>query len=236
MHRYVVAAVMIMAGLLVHGTTALAQDAAQPVYIITYVEIAPDSAAEARKLILGYVADAKQAPGAVQIEALQRISDPSHFGLIEQWQSQSAKQSFAATEAVVKFRATLLPLQTAAYDERIHGALSVGPMVPVSGDPVVVMTHVDIVPTQVEPGTAMVKTFVEQGRGAAGNRRFDDLVQSNRKNHFTVVESWDAASDKSKWIATPVARTFRLQLQPISGGLYDERAYKPLRGSASVFR
>jgi quinol monooxygenase YgiN len=230
MHRYVVAAVMIMASLLAHGSTALAQDAAQPVYIITYVEIAPNSAAEARKLILGYVADAKQAPGAVQIEALQRISDPSHFGLIEQWQSQSAKQAFAATEPVAKFRATLAPLQTAAYDERIHGALSVGPLVPASGDPVVIMTHVDIIPTQVEPGTAKVKTFVEQGRSTAGNRRFDDLVQSNRKNHFTIVESWDAASDKSNWIATPVARTFRQELQPISGGLYDERAYKPLRG------
>jgi quinol monooxygenase YgiN len=230
MHRYLVAAVLIMAGLLAYGSTALAQDAAQPVYIITYVEIAPNSAAEARKLILGYIADAKQAPGAVQIEALQRISDPSHFALIEQWQSQSAKQAFAATEAAVKFRATLLPLQTAAYDERIHGALSVGPMVPASGDPVVIMTHVDIIPTQVEPGTAMVKTFVEQGRGTAGNRRFDDLVQSNRKNHFTIVESWDAASDKSNWIATPVARTFRQELQPISGGLYDERAYRLLRG------
>ena len=230
MHRYLVAAVMIMAGLLADGSTALAQDAAQPVYIVTYIEIAPNSAAEARKLILGYVADAKQAPGAVQIEALQRISDPSHFGLIEQWQSQSAKQAFAATDPVVKFRATLAPLQSAAYDERIHAAFSVGPMTPASGDPVVVMTHVDIIPTQVEAGTAMVKSFVEQGRGTAGNRRFDDLVQSSRKNHFTIVESWDGPVDKSTWISAPVARTFRQQLQPISGGLYDERAYRLLRG------
>jgi quinol monooxygenase YgiN len=229
MHRYFVAAVMIMAGLLAHGSTALAQDAAQPVYIVSYVEIAPSSAPDARKLILGYMADAKQAPGAVQIDALVRLSDPSHFGLIELWQSQSAKQAFAATDPAVKFRATLAPLQSAAYDERIHGAFSVGPMTPASADPVVIMTHVDIIPTQVEPGTAMVKAFVEQGRGTAGNRRFDDLIQSSRKNHFTIVESWDAAADKSAWISTPVARTFRQQLQSISGGLYDERAYKLLR-------
>ena len=77
MHRYFVAAVMTMAGLLAHGGAALAQDAAQPVYIITYVEVAPGSVGEARKLILGYVAEAKKAPGAVQIEPLQRISDPN---------------------------------------------------------------------------------------------------------------------------------------------------------------
>src|ERR1700728_2321661 len=141
MHRYLVAVVMIMAGLLAHGSTALAQDAAQPVYIVTYIEIAPNSAAEARKLILGYVADAKQAPGAVQIEALQRISDPNHFGLIEQWQSQSAKQAFAASDAVTKFRAALAPLETAPYDERIHAALSVGPLVMETGNPIIVRSE-----------------------------------------------------------------------------------------------
>jgi quinol monooxygenase YgiN len=230
MHRYLVAAVMIMAGLLAHDGTALAQDAAQPVYIVTYVEIAPSSAAQARKLILGYAADAKKAPGAVEIDALQRISDPSHFALIEQWQSLTAKQAFATTDATVKYRAAIAPLESAPYDERFHGAFSVGPAKPLSGNPVIFMTHVDIIPTQVEPGTAKVKAFVEQGRGTAGNRRFDDLIQSSRKNHFTVVEVWDAPADKSKWVATPVARTFRHELQPMSGGLYDERGYRLLRG------
>jgi quinol monooxygenase YgiN len=230
MHRYFVAAVMIMAGLLAHGSAALAQDAAaQPVYIVTYVEIAPNSAADARKLIRGYITDAKKAPGATQIEALQRISDPSHFALIELWKSPAEKQAFAATEPVTKYRAALLPLQSAPYDERIHNAFSVGATAPLSGDPVVLMTHVDIIPTQVEPGTAKVKAFVEAGRGAPGNRRFDDLIQANRKNHFTVVEAWNGASDKSKFVASPVSRTFRMELQPMSGGLYDERAYRLLK-------
>jgi quinol monooxygenase YgiN len=230
MHRYLVAAVMIMAGLLAHGSSALAQDAAQPVYIITYVEIAPSSAAQARKLILGYAAEAKKAAGAVEIDALQRISDPSHFALIEQWQSLGAKQAFAATDPVVKYRAALAPLESAPYDERIHAAFSVGPAKPLSGNPVVFMTHVDLIPTQVELGTGKVKSFVEQGRGSAGNRRFDDLIQSSRKNHFTVVEVWDAPADKTKWVETPAARAFRHEVQPMSGGLYDERAYRLLRG------
>jgi quinol monooxygenase YgiN len=223
------AALVMMAGLLSLGQAALAQDAAQPVYIVTYMEVARNAASEARQLILAYANEARKASGAVQVDALQRISDPGHFALIEQWQSQGAKQAFAATDPVTKFRAGLNPLQSAAYDERIHAALSVGPSTPASGDPVVILTHVDVVPTQVEPGTAKVKSFVEQGRSAKGNRRFDDVVQLTRKNHFTVIESWDSAADKSAWISTRTARAFREELQPMSGALYDERAYKLLR-------
>jgi len=229
MHRYVMAALVIMAGLLSLGQAALAQDAAQPVYIVTYMEVAPNSASEARQLILAYANEARKASGAVQVDALQRISDPGHFALIEQWQSQGAKQAFAATDPVTKFRAGLNPLQSAAYDERIHAALSVGPSTPASGDPVVILTHVDVVPTQVEPGTAKVKSFVEQGRSAKGNRRFDDVVQLSRKNHFTVIESWDSLADKNAWVSTKIARAFREELHPSNEALYYERAYKLVR-------
>jgi quinol monooxygenase YgiN len=229
MRRILLAALLIMAGLMPLDQTAIAQDAAQPVFIVTYAEVAPSTAADARKLFLGYVNDARKASGAVQIDAVQRISDPGHFALIEQWQSLAAKQAFAATEPVTKFRAALNPLQSAAYDERIHASLSVGSPKPASADAIVVLTHVDVVPTQVEPGTAKVKAFVEEGRNAPGNLRFDDVVQANRKNHFTVIEAWNSAADKNAWISSKTARTFREELQPMSGALYDERVYKSVR-------
>jgi quinol monooxygenase YgiN len=229
MHRSFVATVMIMAGLFGHVRAALAQDTAQPIYVITYVEIAPNFSSEARQLILAHCADARKASGAVQIDALQRIDYPNHFALVEQWQSQSARQTYASTDNVTEFRAALGPLQSAAYDERIHSPLSVGPSMPASADPVVIVTHVDIIPTSVDLGTGKVRSFVEQGRGTAGNRRFDVLVQASRKNHMTIVESWDSPADKNSWISTPAARSFREDLQPMSGSLYDERAYKRLR-------
>ena len=234
MRRVMLAAISALAGLpslgfWLLGQPAIAQDAAQAVYIVTYVEVAPNAAAEGRKLFLGYVKDARKASGAVQIDAVQRISDGGHFALIEQCQSLATKQAFAATEPVTKFRAALNPLQSAAYDERVHAALSVGSSKPLSGDGIVVLTHVDVVPTQVEQGTAKVKAFVEDGRSAPGNLRFDDVVQANRKNHFTVIEAWNSAADKNSWISSKTARTFREELQPMSGALYDERAYKAVR-------
>jgi len=234
MHRSFLAAVIAVAGLVAVGSAARAQtpppapDPSQPATIVVYTEVAPAKAAEAKKLILAYVAAARKADGAVQIDAGQRISDPGHFGLVEQWKSLAAKQAFAQTDAYTKYRAALDPLRSAAYDERIHNALSVGASKPAPAGSLLVLTHVDVIPTQVEPGTAKVKAFVEEGRNAPGNLRFDDVVQANRKNHFTVIEAWKSQSDKSAWISSKTARTFREELQPIGGALYDERVFKVL--------
>ena len=229
MHRSFLAAVVAVAGLVSAGVTARAQDAAQPVTIVTYTEVAPAKASEGRKLILGYAAQARKAKGALEITALQRISDPAHFALVERWQSPADKQAFAATDPVTKFRAALDPLRSAAYDERTHADQAVGPSKPTNGQSVVGLTHVDVIPTQLEPGTAKVKAFVEAGRVAPGNLRFDDVVQANRKNHFTVIEAWKSQADKNAWVSGKTARTFREELQPIGGALYDERLFRVLR-------
>jgi quinol monooxygenase YgiN len=229
MRRCLAATVLAVAGLLWLGRDALAQDAAQPTYVVTYIETKPGLASEARQLILAYGDEARKASGAAQVDALERIGYPNHFALIEQWQSPGAKQAFASTDATAKFRAALGPLQSAGYDERIHSPLSVGASMPASPDPLVIVTHVDLIPTSVDVGVGKVRAFVEQGRGAQGNRRFDVLTQTSRKNHMTIVESWDAPANKDSWISTATARSFREELQPMSGSLYDERAYKILR-------
>ena len=229
MHRSFLAAVMAMAGVFSAGVSASAQDAAQPVTIVIYTEVAPAKAAEAKKLVLAYAAEARKAKGALEITALQRISDPAHFALVERWQSQADKQAFAATDPVTKFRAALDPLRSAAYDERIHVDQAVGAAKPTTGESIVGLTHVDVIPTQLEPGTAKVKAFVEAGRAAPGNLRFDDVVQANRKNHFTVIEAWKSQADKNAWVSGKTARTFREELQPIGGALYDERLFRVLR-------
>ena len=229
MHRSFLAAVITVAGLFSAGPIARAQDASQPVTIVTYTEVAPAKATEARKLILAYSAEARKAKGALEITTLQRISDPAHFALVERWQSQADKQAFAATDPVTKFRAALDPLRSAAYDERIHADQAVGASKPTTGESVVGLTHVDVIPPQLESGTAKVKAFVEAGRAAPGNLRFDDVVQANRKNHFTVIEAWKSQADKNAWVSGKTARTFREELQPIGGALYDERLYRVLR-------
>ena len=85
MHRSFLAAVVAMAGFLSAATIACAEDTSQGVTIVTYIEVAPAKAAEARKLVIRYAEAARKADGAVQVEAGQRISDPGHFALVERW-------------------------------------------------------------------------------------------------------------------------------------------------------
>src|ERR1700733_9993524 len=164
MRQYFVAAAIMVAGMLGHDRAVLAQDAVQPIYLITYIEVAPSSASEARQLILAHSVDARKAPGVVQVDALQRIDYPNQFALVEQWQSQAARQAYASTDPVTKFRADLAPLQSAGYDERPHAPLSIGPSTPAPADPVMIVTHVDVIPTATEAGTGKVVSIVEQGR------------------------------------------------------------------------
>jgi quinol monooxygenase YgiN len=231
MRQYLLAAVVSVSGLLGQLTTVLAEETEQqPTYAVAHLEVSTVSVSEARALVMAYSADAAKAPGALRIDALERIGYPNHYALVEQWKSAGAKQAYAATDAALKFRAALGPLQSAAYDERVHTPLSVGPAMPIgAAEPVVILTHVDLIPATAAAGVVKVKEFVEQGRGAPGNRRFDVLTQANRQNHMTVVETWDAAADKNAWISSAAARSFREALQPMSGGLYDERAFKPIR-------
>jgi quinol monooxygenase YgiN len=51
------------------------------------------------------------------------------------------------------------------------------------------------------------------------------VQQTNRPNHFTVVEVWrDRAAFDAHGMAAHTRR-FREQLAPMSGALYDERLY-----------
>jgi quinol monooxygenase YgiN len=223
MRLHVAAAAVIMANLL---GAALAQDAVQPVYAVSYIEVAPGVSALARQLILTYGANARKAPGAVAIDALQRIGYAGHFALIEQWQSQKSKDDYAATDAATSFRKALAPLQSAVYDERSYAPLAVGPSLPPTSDTVAILTHVDVIPTAKDAGAAKVKEFAGQSRGRMGNLRFNALVQSSRANHMTLVEFWNTLADQAAHISSAAARSFREDLYPISGSLYDERAYR----------
>jgi quinol monooxygenase YgiN len=211
------------------GHGALAQGDAPPVYAVSYIEVAPNFAAKARQLVAAYGAEARKAPGAIEIVALQRIGYASHFALIEQWQSQKSKDSFAATDAALAFGKALAPMRSAAFDERGYAPLSVGRSLPAPSGAVAFLTHVDVIPTAKDAGTAKVKEFADRSRGKTGNLRFDVVVQASRANHMTVVEVWDSQADKDAEVSGAAARSFREDLYPMSGSLYDERAYKLLR-------
>ena len=88
------------------------------------------------------------------------------------------------------------------------------------------MTHVDVIPPRKDDGVAAVKQLADDSRKGDGNLRFEVVQQTNRPNHFTVVEIWKDAKAIDVHSMAATTRLFRDKLAPATGALYDERMYK----------
>jgi quinol monooxygenase YgiN len=208
-------------------TPAPAPDPPEAPYAVTYIEVEPAQVDAARRVLTRY-RDALKDKGGLELAVFQQIGRPNHFVIVEQWPSGKAREDNAASAASREFRANLAPILIAPYDERPHVALSTGAKTAMPTG-LYVVTHVDVVPTKREEGTAETRKVAEASRGSAGNVRFDALVQASRPNHLTLVEGWTDATAQEVHSAANPARTFRTALGPMSGSLYDERLYTLLR-------
>lgn len=217
-------------GLSAAAPAARAADA-RTAYVVTYFETAPMDTGKARSLVRRFAQASRKEAGNLRIEILQRIGQPDQFVILEAWKNQDAQAAHAAAIHARQFREQLAALLRGPYDERPHTALAVGPVnaLPESESAkaaVYAVTHVDIVPTQREVGTALVKRLSEDGRNDIDNVRFEALTQNSRTNHLTVVEIWPDRKAADAYGMAAHKRDFREKLFPLSGSLYDERFYK----------
>jgi quinol monooxygenase YgiN len=127
----------------------------------------------------------------------------------------------------VRLRDAIQPMRSAPLDERVHVGVSVGDLRPGSGgDAVHVVTHVDVIPPRKDDGLAALRRLADASRAGADNVRFEVVQQTNRPNHFTVIETWKNAQAVETHSMAGATRRFRDELGPMSGALYDERLFR----------
>ncbi|MCF8477162.1 MAG: antibiotic biosynthesis monooxygenase [Pseudolabrys sp.] len=205
----------------------------KPFYIVTYVEVDPRAAAEAKTLIGQHSVDSRKDAGSIRFEALQRSERKNHFILLEAWSDPAARDAHVKADHTLAFRKALQPLLYSPFDERAHvGLVAADPSkAPKPGKGAVyVLTHVDIIPPeQFAPckrqvketgpcGNELVTQLVAAGRKSAGNLRFDALTQANRPNHMEVVEVWKSSSAQHKHTISKAVKDFRDELSAIPPG------------------
>ena len=205
---------------------ALAQDAT--FYTVTYVEVGPVLAKVGSSALLTYRNAGRKEPGAVHLEVFQRIDRPNQFTVLGGWTDQKAFEAHMAAESSTKLNEKLATLLAAPTDTRQHNALSVAPH-KTGKDPIVVVTHVDVIPPQKDNGVEAVKKLADDSRKHAGNLSFEVWQQANRPNHFTVVEAWANRGAFDLHQMQKDTRDFRTKLGTMTGALYDERLYKAAR-------
>ena len=209
------------------AATAHAQDAG--VYVVTYVDVMPNSVASGATLLKQYRDASRKEDGSVRVDVLQEIGRPNRFALVEAWKDKPARDAHVAAASTAQFRDKLKAIANAPYDERLTNGLYVGPAQGRHDDGAIyVVTHVDVIPTGKDDTMALLKGMRADTPKDPGNLRYDVLQQPNRLNHFTVVETWANAEGVDGHAMAAHTRAFRDKLAPMAGALYDERFYAEL--------
>ena len=222
----------------------------KPLHILSYIEVAPSSAAAPAAMLKKQVAASKSEAGNLRFEALERIGRKGHFVVLEAWTGPKARANHAKAAHTISYRKALQSHLYNPYDERPHVSLdAVDPakIAKGSASTVYVVTHVDIIPPeqfapckrQVDKagpcGNELVVGLVKASRSHPGNMRFDVITQSNRSNHMTVVEMWDSAKSQEAHQVTGDVKSFRDMLSGIKAGSgvakYPQFVLNPLTGS-----
>jgi quinol monooxygenase YgiN len=203
---------------------AVAQEAV--VYGATYVEVAPAATSQAVGLLKALAAASRKEDGNLRFQVVQERQRPNRFVVIEAWKDQAAFDGHRKGKAYAEFNEKLTPMRNAPPDERVHNALvAAATMPPANRTAIWVVTHVDVPPPSKDACIAELKTLTEASRKDAGNTTFDVVQQTNRPNHFTVIEVW---KDAKAWDAHGTAdhtRRFRANLGPMLGAPYEDRVY-----------
>jgi quinol monooxygenase YgiN len=196
------------------------------IYSVTYVEVMPTSTTAALAVLTRYREAASRADGNLRSEVAQRIGEPHEFVVLEVWKDRAAFEAHGKGASSTDMRERIAAIRNAPTDERVHTALSVGRVESkMTRGAIYVVTHVDVIPPRKDDGVAAVRQLGDDSRQHVGNLRFEVVQQTNRPNHFTVVEIWKDAKALEAHSMAPATRQFRDKLAPATGALYDERKY-----------
>lgn len=198
----------------------------RPIYVVTYIEVAPSAKAEAASLLKQIAAASRTEPGNLRYDILQRLGRDNQFVILEGWGDSKAAQSHAGGAAMTQFRDRLKPLRIGHYDERpsIEVAAAMA-KTPIAKGSIFTITHVDVTPVFTNQCIAMMKKLTEETRKEASFEEFEAWQQTAHPNHFTMTAIWkDRAAVEAHGLGAP-AKEFREEIGPMIGALYDERFY-----------
>jgi len=217
---------LLAAAMLPIGVTGARAEEAT-VYGATYVEVAPNAAAQGLALLQALAAATRKEEGNLNFRVVQERERPNRFVALEAWKDQASLDAHRKGKPYAEFNEKLVPIRNAPPDERVHNGLApAAQMAAPTPASVWVVTHVDVPPPSKDACIAELKTLAEASRKDPGNLMFGVVQQTSRPNHFTVLAVW---SDNKAFEAHEVAahtRAFRAALAPMVGAPYDDRVYQ----------
>jgi len=112
------------AGLSVAGPAIGAEPGAgNRVYVLTHVDVFPAGKDQTVELLKQLAEASRKDAGNLRFDVLQQDGRANHLPLVEAWRDAEAQRAHAMAEHTRTFRAKLVPLQGALYDERLYSVV-----------------------------------------------------------------------------------------------------------------
>ena len=197
-----------------------------PASTVAYVDILPASRAQAIEEFRKYREASRLEAGFAGIDVFEQLRRGAYFVIIETWATTAMLESHSKAPHTAALLAAMQRLATSGYDQRPYSVLTVSPARASNPQAVHIVTHVDTIPAQGSDPSGMLKALAEKSRTEAGNLRFDVLQHTMRRNHFTVVESWESPAAADAHAAAAHTKQYRLEILPLSGSPLDERSFR----------
>ena len=97
---------------------------ASPLRVVARIKAKPEKVGEVRELLRGLVEPTRREFGCVSYELLQNREDPTDFTFVEEWESDAAFESHAASDHIKAIGPKLQPVVTDPPEIRTYFAVS----------------------------------------------------------------------------------------------------------------
>jgi quinol monooxygenase YgiN len=93
------------------------------IYVLTHVDVLPAGKDDCMAALKAMSVESAKDAGNISYQALQQANRSNHFTVVEEWTSMKAVDAHAMAAHTRAFRAKLIPIAGALYDERFYRAL-----------------------------------------------------------------------------------------------------------------
>ncbi len=117
---YVKYLLLLLALMLFRVPVGAQQAAAKQLYVVTYIDVFPNAAAETAKALQQFAEDSRKDPGSVRFEVMRDVERTNHFTIVEVWQNRMAYDAHLAVPHTKSFREKIQPGLGSPFDERLY--------------------------------------------------------------------------------------------------------------------
>ncbi len=103
---------------------AKGENRAGAIYVVTHIDVIPPGKEACMAALKDMSTDTANDPGNIAYDVLQQDDHTNHFTVVEEWSDMKAADAHAVAAHTRAFRAKLIPIKGALYDERFYMALN----------------------------------------------------------------------------------------------------------------